>query len=257
MIADGIDVADRAPRTARRSGEPVPVHACVELAPANVDRVFSITSLVRGGAPPAAFDMVGSAARPECVPVQPSPGGCGVVPWPMDRRLLAQGGIVLRLSSGGEPPVELRELVGWGCAPILRPSTDDGFVEGESCLRAEGDGDFARAIGRLLDDPALRNRIAAGAHEVVRRGCASIDEMAESYLELFQEVMHRKRTGRRRRVPGPILPPPAAVGAASVFPVALNHVESGLGPFPERGDVDDYLMEVDALRRGDRPAPRT
>lgn len=59
----------------------------------------------------------------------------------------------------------------------------------------------AAAVGRLLDDDALRTRLAAGARELVKRRCSE-QAMVEGYLDVYVDAVSRCRMRASERRAG-------------------------------------------------------
>ena len=71
----------------------------------------------------------------------------------------------------GKSPFKLLQYAAGGLPVVASPYAVDrtAFVDGESVLLAETEEQWAKALGKLADDPALRARIGAAARETVLR----------------------------------------------------------------------------------------
>jgi glycosyltransferase involved in cell wall biosynthesis len=74
---------------------------------------------------------------------------------------------------------------------------EDAVADGETGLlvRPDDEAALAEGLARLLDDEALRKRLAAAAKAGTRVNCTE-EAMVARYLELYVEALTRRRRGR-------------------------------------------------------------
>jgi glycosyltransferase involved in cell wall biosynthesis len=89
----------------------------------------------------------------------------------------------------GKFPFKLLQYAAAGLPCVASPvAVDPGaFVHGESILFAASEGEWAEAVGRLADDPALRARIGGAARAVVRERF-SYEVHADPYAAFLRSV---------------------------------------------------------------------
>jgi glycosyltransferase involved in cell wall biosynthesis len=113
-------------------------------------------------------------------------------------RVIAQATVCVAPSAPGEErplasfPTKLLEYLACRRAVVAprRPAVEELITDGETGLLFEpgDDADLARAIGRLLDDPAERERIAEAGYERVRAqqpASATRRRLLEAYAQLL------------------------------------------------------------------------
>jgi hypothetical protein len=156
----------------------------------------------------------------------------------------------LALTAGDDPSVEqlLAEAMGHGCVPIVVGSVSPGFqgriVDGVNgfVVGSEDRDDLLCGIRRLVDDPSLRAAMSERAHAAALDGRYRHDQMIQAFVSLFGHLHADVKNGAFRRTPGPLIPPPPAIGEFSVFPVDLGH-KTDLGSFPTRRDAERFGEE--------------
>ena len=137
----------------------------------------------------------------------------GIVPHDEMPQLLEAHDVFVMTSAFEGMPNALLEAMGRGCIPVVT-DIDSGIPEvvkdGQNgFLVPVGDIElFSERIATLQSDPQLRNTLSMNAYNAVDRGSFRVEDMADRYLEVFDRVMHDAETGRFKRPPGKILPPP-------------------------------------------------
>jgi glycosyltransferase involved in cell wall biosynthesis len=124
----------------------------------------------------------------------------------------AQSDVLLLTSEFEGLPVCLLEAMGQGCVPVVTdiPSGIPEVVhQGKTGYRiALGDtASFADCLARLHSEPALRQRLSAASHAMVRNGY-STEDMVAAYMHLFDRVLVEAEAGEFVRPRGKVLPPP-------------------------------------------------
>jgi glycosyltransferase involved in cell wall biosynthesis len=110
-------------------------------------------------------------------------------------------------------PVCLLEAMGRGCVPVVadvRSGIPELIEDGVNGFRVPvGDtAAFAERLARLAGDPELRRRLSLRAFRTVTERGYDAGRMAERYIDLFEGVLERGRSGAFRRPRGRILCPP-------------------------------------------------
>jgi len=139
------------------------------------------------------------------------------------------------------------EAMGHGCIPVLPEAGlgDEYLVRDRDSGVVVPDDRAETAVARMIElvpNAALLGEMAARAHAAARRAGFCMDAMVEAYLELIRREMAKVAVGEFRRRRGPILPPPASVDGASIFPVELRH-RTGFGRFQSPEDALRYREE--------------
>ncbi len=177
VLTNGVDLAYFQPR-------PGPVEAaCVFLGALdyrpNVDGVCwfceEVWPLIHGRRPGTKLYLVGRRPAPAVRRLAERPGVEVVGPVPDVRPYLARSAVAvapLRLARGVQNKV--LEALAMGKAAVISPACRAGLrVEpGTDLLVASSPAEWAEAVGRLLDDEGLRDRLgAAGRRRVEERNC--------------------------------------------------------------------------------------
>lgn len=106
--------------------------------------------------------------------------------------------------------LSLLEAMASGCVPVVtdvKSGTPELIRHGENGYRVPigNIGAFADCLERLYRDGAERRRLSLSAHQTVRQGDYSIEQMSARYYHLFQEVLQNPAAPPRD---GKILLPP-------------------------------------------------
>ena len=137
----------------------------------------------------------------------------GIVPHDQMPQLLQDHDVFIMTSAYEGMPNALLEAMGQGCIPVVT-DIDSGIPEvvrdrDSGMLIAVGDIEgFAEGIASLHHDPDLRSKLAINAYHAVDQGTFRIRDMVNSYLDVFERVMHDAESGTYQRPQGKILPPP-------------------------------------------------
>jgi glycosyltransferase involved in cell wall biosynthesis len=127
-------------------------------------------------------------------------------------RVLEQSDVFILPSEFEGLPVSLLEAMARGCIPVVAdicsgvPELVQDGINGYRLPVGNIRG-FAERLALLQRDPELRQELASRAHHTVWTGGFRLDDMAQSYLALFERVREQVRTGFYCRPPGPITPP--------------------------------------------------
>lgn len=120
---------------------------------------------------------------------------------------------VLLLTSAFEGlPISLLEAMGQGCVPIasdIRSGVPELISDGVDGFRVSvGDIDgFAARLAVLYRNPVMRTQMAYAAYVKASSGCYQMDQMAQSYIRLFTEVIDEHQSGAFRHPVGKIRTP--------------------------------------------------
>lgn len=136
----------------------------------------------------------------------------GIIPNEKILELYQQNDVFIMTSEFEGLPNALIEAMGCGCVPVVT-DIDSGIPElvehGVSGYRIKvGDiKGFAEHIEMLQKDINLRQRMSLNAYATVDKGSYRIQDMVDSYLEVFQQVLSKAESGAYHRPDGKILPP--------------------------------------------------
>lgn len=141
-------------------------------------------------------------------------------------------------------PVALLEAMSHGCIPVVTdiPSgipevVQDGFNGYRVGVGAATQ--FARRLGELAQDPALRRQLSWNAHETITARY-STERMVNAYLALFEETSAERRAGRLRR-PSPF---PGALEANRLLRYLSGYSRTLLAVNPFRQDNPCPVLET-------------
>lgn len=174
-------------------------------------------------------------------------GGCAALGWqvvvaPNRQEWLAlcdASAIVVSRASSGETRRLIVEAMGRSCIPcVTRQGAGDlPLIDGETGIIVETDWrDAAARIAALAADPEALTGLAARARAMAWDVTYRNDEMSQAFLDLLARTRAAAASGTFQRVRGPLRPPPAAVGTASLFPVDLPYA-TNRGPFASEYDA--------------------
>ncbi|HEU4329274.1 MAG TPA: glycosyltransferase [Roseiflexaceae bacterium] len=195
VIPIAIDV-DGQPPVPREPGARGILSMATMMWPPNVDGVLwfarSIYPHIRAAAPDAPFYVVGQRPVPEVRALPDEQPGVEVTGYVPDTTpyIARSACLIVPLRSGGGMRVKILEALARGI-PIV--STTIGYegidlVPGEHLLVADTPAQFAAAVLRLLDDPALGARIAAAGRQRAlerydwRAVCPAMDTVYEGIM---------------------------------------------------------------------------
>ncbi|GAB4207664.1 MAG: glycosyltransferase family 4 protein [Roseiflexaceae bacterium] len=195
VIPIAIDV-DGQPPVPREPGARGILSMATMMWPPNVDGVLwfarSIYPRIRQAAPDAPFYVVGQRPVPEVRALPEEQPGIDVTGYVPDTTpyIARSACLIVPLRSGGGMRVKILEALARGI-PIV--STTIGYegidlVPGEHLLVADTPEEFAAAVLRLLDDPALGARIAAAGRQRAlerydwRAVCPAMDEVYDEII---------------------------------------------------------------------------
>jgi glycosyltransferase involved in cell wall biosynthesis len=167
------------------------------------------------------------------------------LPWPLPRDAFAAPIAVIAWLDNGPLPLEVWRAMGWGCVPLV--ATGSGVCDslrdgdnGEVVTRGDQAALLDRLARLLADGPRTRDMALAARHTALLAN-ATEQQMLDRYLDLFESALQAARDGSFARPPGPILAPPPEIAGSSIFPVALEYEEPGVGRFPSAGDYAAFV----------------
>lgn len=148
----------------------------------------------------------------------------GIVPHSRIETLLLENDVYLLTSKFEGMPHAMLEAMGQGCVPVvtdIASGVPEVVRDGVNGYRVPiGDvTTFADRLEELSRDPLKRQSMACDAHRAIRHSPFNVSRMVQSYAELFDKVLADSASGRYRRPPGLVMPPPAEVAGLSIFPV--------------------------------------
>lgn len=114
-------------------------------------------------------------------------------------------------------PVSLLEAMGQGCVPVVT-DIDSGIPEliedGVNGYRLPvGDiQKFAECLANLYHDPDQYRKISLNAYDTIKNGGYQIQDMVDSYTNLFCSIMQEIESDSYKRPKGRIIPPPMLQG---------------------------------------------
>jgi glycosyltransferase involved in cell wall biosynthesis len=127
-------------------------------------------------------------------------------------QIFARQDVFLLTSAFEGLPISLVEAMGQGCVPVttdIRSGIPELISDGVDGFRVPiGDIDgFAARLAALQKNPGLRRQMAYSAYVRASSGPYRIDQMAESYSQLFKEAFDEQQSGAFRRPLGKIRAP--------------------------------------------------
>jgi glycosyltransferase involved in cell wall biosynthesis len=174
FCAHGVDANRFAPRTDLPQRTAKLVFSGVMRTPTNVHAVqwfvSNVWPLVRAARPDASFDIVGREPTKEVLALGSVPGVTVVGTVPDTSVPIASATICVNsMQAGGGMQNKLIEYLGSAKAVVATSVANEGIgaTPGEHLLIADDPRDFADAILRLLNDDALRQRLAGAARQFI------------------------------------------------------------------------------------------
>jgi sugar transferase (PEP-CTERM/EpsH1 system associated) len=182
VVPNGVDMAfyteDIAPAAVDGgpAGDDLVFTAKMDFRP-NVDAVLwfaqEVLPLIRREAPGTRFWVVGKDPHPRLAPLGEDPG-VEITGWVADQRpyIAAAGVYVIPLRIGGGTRLKVLEAMGMGKAIVSTTLGCEGFdvVPGRELVVADTPAEFARAVLRLLADPAERDRLGQAGQAFAATG---------------------------------------------------------------------------------------
>jgi glycosyltransferase involved in cell wall biosynthesis len=159
--------------------------------PPNIDGVLwflrEIWPLIRERRPDAVFDVVGSRPPAEILAYGENDSGVNVTGYVADiAPYLAQAGVfIVPLRAGGGMRVKILNALAQGLPIVSTTLGAEGITvtPGHDILIADEPADFATAVLRLLDDPALATRLRENGRRLAeqvydyRQACRPLDDV--------------------------------------------------------------------------------
>ncbi len=192
---------DEVARVARRPGADHVVHVGTMYWPPNVDGVLwfahEVWPLVRARRPATAFDVIGARPPQQVVSLSQDGNGINVTGYVEDLTpYLAQTGVfVVPLRAGGGMRVKILNALAQGLPVVSTRLGCEGIqvTHERDILVADTPAEFADAVLRVLEDPALAARLSDNGRRLAetvydyRVACRPLDEI------------YRRATVRTRR----------------------------------------------------------
>lgn len=147
----------------------------------------------------------------------------GILPNEEIPELHKQNDVFIMTSEFEGLPNALTEAMGCGCVPVVTdidsgiPELVEDGVNGYRIKIGDIQG-FAERLEMLQKDINLRQQMSLNAYNTVDKGSYRIQDMVDSYLEVFQRVLSEAESGAYHRPEGEILPPP------SLQPLWINYL---------------------------------
>jgi glycosyltransferase involved in cell wall biosynthesis len=141
--------------------------------------------------------------------------------------IFARHDVFLLTSAFEGLPISLLEAMGQGCVPIAAairsgiPELISDGVEGFRVPVGDIDG-FATRLAALQRNPGKRKQMAYAAYGKASSGPYRIEQMAESYIQLFREAMEEQQNGEFRRPVGKIRVP-RELRWTELFPAPIQY----------------------------------
>jgi glycosyltransferase involved in cell wall biosynthesis len=110
--------------------------------------------------------------------------------WMDDKRMaFGAGDVYLFATKDENQGIAVLEAMACGKPVVLRdiPVFEEFFTDGEDCLKCETEAEFAEALDRLADDPALRERLGESARETAAEH--SLERVGERLLETYEGLV--------------------------------------------------------------------
>jgi glycosyltransferase involved in cell wall biosynthesis len=126
--------------------------------------------------------------------------------------IFARQDVFLLTSAFEGLPISLLEAMGQGCVPVVsdvRSGVPELIIDGVDGFRVSvGDVDgFAARIAALHRDPRMRRQMGYAAYVRASSRPYRIEQMANSYIQLFREASDEQQSGAFRRPLGKIRVP--------------------------------------------------
>ncbi len=173
--------------------------------------------------------------------------------WAAWLNLCRTSDFVIAAGGDGDTWRQLVEMMGHGSIPVLLDphETTRWLIRADDTalvVDGAGDGEAGRAIDQLrmlMASAEDRQAMSRRAHDAVKRGLPSQDDMIAAYLDLFAAVRHETASTSPSPWVG-VLPPPESVAGVQLFPIARRHL-SELGLFPTAEDETRFVAERDGV----------
>ena len=140
---------------------------------------------------------------------------------------LAENHVFLLTSEFEGLSIALLEAMSRGCVPVVSELSTQSLVirNGINSLTATvGDIDgFVSCLTRLASDEALRAELANAAFQTIVDGGYRVQDMLASYIQLFEQIENRVRSGKFWRPRGCLEAPPQYVNGMGILPGNYGH----------------------------------
>lgn len=174
VIPIAVDV-DSLPVTPRAPDAQQMTHIGTMYWPPNIDGMLwflrEIYPLVRAEKPASGLDVIGARPPQELTGLQSQVAGLNVAGYVADvSPYLARCGVfIVTLRAGGGMRVKILEALARGLPVVTTTLGCEGIAvkDGEHLLIADSPADFARAVVRVLSDPALSDRLSRNGRRLI------------------------------------------------------------------------------------------
>ena len=204
VVPNGVDTEVYRPGVVPTSDEPRIVFTGTMNFRANVEGVEwfcrAVWPLIRARAPGLRFQIVGREPTPTVRALAAQPGVEVIGAVPDDRPWIGGAPVyVVPLLMGGGVRLKILQAMALGVPVVSTTLGYEGIaaVPGEHLLVADDPADFAAAVLRLLDDAALRDRLARSGRElaVTRYDWRHLVPTLETLYERVVAVVAENRDG--------------------------------------------------------------
>ena len=118
--------------------------------------------------------------------------------------------------------IALLEAMSRGCVPVVSDLATQSLVIKDGvnalCAPISDIGTFADHLGTLAENPALLQKLAEAAFQSIIDGAYRVEDMLNSYLQLFEKIDTAAQAGKFVRWRGRMLAPPEYVGNVGILP---------------------------------------
>jgi len=137
----------------------------------------------------------------------------GLLPNEQIYQVLKENDVFILTSDFEGLPLSLLEAMAWGCIPVvtdIRSGIPELVLNGLNGYRVTVGNiqEFAERLALLQRNPVLRRTMSDKAYQTICTQGYRVEDMAQRYFALFEQVFEQVKQGNYHRPTGKIIPPP-------------------------------------------------